>query len=250
MTDDFEARQKILSVVFAFLKSIKSLAGVTEDPGHVALLYNQNYRSTRQIAKSMKDVFASDMNNAGMPEVAALRIHQAAERSDCWNEHLWLQLIESSRQNFVPIRPRKLGEPTPTTTTNRGNITDTFLLEDRDVDPAYSVTGLLAYFADLIKLMQDTRVKGSGLSLLYILGRLRPDLEKLELTMPNAQVLLPYICVVNEVLKSFIRYNEKGTPKRRNIADDLLSKDYTGADIITAYNTPINQSDLGDTADP
>ncbi|KAH7370958.1 hypothetical protein BKA66DRAFT_573143 [Pyrenochaeta sp. MPI-SDFR-AT-0127] len=198
------SQEKLSNDAFEFIECVKALTRITESSVDVVSLYNDNYRSARQIAQAAKSTFVSDMEHLEMAEVTALRIHEAAERNDCWNEHLWLQLIESGRQNFVPMDPREPSKPEKQPGNKYGNLTDTFLLEDHDIEPAYSVTSLLAYFTDLMKMMQDTRVPGSAISLLNILSNRRPDLTKLELTQANAETLVPYISLVNEGIDTLI----------------------------------------------
>ncbi|KAK3392359.1 hypothetical protein B0T20DRAFT_472192 [Sordaria brevicollis] len=230
--------EEVMEMALECVKSIKSLARITDDAQDVVCLYNQNYRSVRQIAQTTLDIFGSDMKQQNMLEGVSAKIHDRAERVDCWNEHRWLALLESSRQNFEreQPRPKTEGKPPPGIGLSVNNLTDIFRLEDRAVDPCYSVTSLSAYFAYLMNELKTTRTTTG--SVLDVLSERRPDLNKLELSCANSQTLIPYVSLVNEVLESYIRAKESKSLSPRSIPRALLSSQAESTDTITSYTTP------------
>ncbi|KAI1840644.1 hypothetical protein JX266_013151 [Neoarthrinium moseri] len=256
-----------------FIKSIKGLSTIVNDAEDVPSLWNSNYRSIRWITLKPKNTFTEEMVTLGMSSEVALKIHDSAQRIDCWNEQLWLALMEARTKDSIPLQPIQGQVTTQKNTSNTiqhqegptakslYNLTDIFRLEDAACEECCSVTSLSAYFADLMLLLSTTSPKGAELpprvevagnevlsshqkklrlqsrdSLLTLLSKRRPDLRKLELTCANSQTLIPYIQLVNEVLESFIRH--------KNTASALEDKDKPP--LIKAFNTPINTGDEDD----
>ncbi|KAF5551831.1 toxin subunit [Fusarium napiforme] len=200
--------------------------------------------------------FGNRMVGAGMKREDALRIHDYAERIDCRNEHQWFSLMQHRRTDFIPIVPRQIGDRG---THDKGdkasqrNLTDMFRLEDTACETCCSATSLTAYFADLMALLRDTSVHPSNQggesdstdeqsrqtkpqSLLELLSLRRPDLREMELSCSNAQTLIPFIDLINEVLESYIRYK----------ADPALSTTPKDSSSINVYNSPIDDNEIGD----
>lgn len=243
-----------LAAALTLVKTIARLARAAEEAQAVVELYNNNYRSLRQIAQTPLNIFVSKMEDTGIAESALQKIHDAAEQIDCWNEHLWLELFHSRRANFAPIVPRAAeGGGDPPRDVSPNNLTDMFLLEDQDSDPAFSVTSLAAYFADLMSLMQETLAKptdrGSPATLLETLSERRPDLVKLELTGANSGVLIPHISLVNEVLESYIRFREGQKWPRLLVSPESLSLRWEKSDSVAPFTTPSSQ-ESGESRDP
>ncbi|KAK0614430.1 hypothetical protein B0T14DRAFT_606722 [Immersiella caudata] len=224
------------------IQSAKNLSRITDDAHDVVCLYNKNFRSVRQIAQAALEIFRSEMKEADMPEAVSAKIHDRAERVDCWSEHRWLALLESSRREFTSIKPRPEtgGKPPPGVGASVNNLTDIFRLEDRAVDPCCSVTSLSAYFAYLMNELNTTRTATD--SVLDILRERRPDLYKLELSCANSQTLIPYVCLVNEVLESYIRSKEGSSLPPRTVPSALMSSQAESSDVIAPYTTPSDAS--------
>ncbi|ESZ98837.1 hypothetical protein SBOR_0785 [Sclerotinia borealis F-4128] len=240
-----------ISAAFEFVKSLKILSSLVEDPSDIPRLYNSNYRSVRSITVQSKDVFKNDLVSAGTTVENALKFHDCAERVDCWNEHLWLALMKRGREGSM-LQPIQNDEKAILPLTSGGgppeswnNLTDIFRLENVACEECCSITSMSAYFADLLNLLSNTKPTGrdgsitqdeedlvnpkTRSSLLNLLSSRRPDLRKLELSCTNSQTLIPNINLVNEVLESFIRY--KNQP--------LLSPLASGQqDSIHTFNTP------------
>jgi hypothetical protein len=197
-----------------FIRSLAALCRVAEEPEDVPQLYNKKYRTVQSITREGVDDFADVITTTSMTKERAFSVHDKAERIDCWNDHLWLALMEARQRGGIPITPPRK-EPDGNSKTDVGkeynNLTDIFMLQDETCETCCSVTGLSAYFADLMDLLSTTKCKPEETeSLLDILSKRRPDLRDLELTCANSQTLIPYISLVNETLESFIRHKHKG----------------------------------------
>lgn len=253
-----------VDAALALVRSLKDIARLVEDPDDVPLLYKQGFRSSRAISLQRKDEFVKLMAHLKMETENALKVHDYAERVDCWNEHLWLSLMEARRKDCIPIIPKghvpkgtaiKAVPTDDTPDPPRNNLTDIFKLEEVGCEDCCSVTSLSAYFTDLMLLLQDTPInkdttsdtdiiaagkdgdmdpdleeKELRITLLDLVSQRRPDLMSLELTCANSQTLIPYISLVNEVLESFIRYKSKLR----------LPSGQFQIEALRVYNTPVS----------
>ncbi|KAK6341644.1 hypothetical protein TWF696_008713 [Orbilia brochopaga] len=215
-----------------FVKTIILLCRVVEEPEDVAFLHKAGFESARQIAQKNKEDFSSQMVKVGMEKKSALKVHDCAERLNCWNEQLWLSLMQSRREDFIPVSTARPTDVNSGKLSGRplNNLTDIFKLEDSECEECCSVTSLSAYLADLLLLLRNTEFAGRSTpkNLLEILFHRRPDIRKLELSCANSQTLLPYISLVNEVLESYIR----------SIAEPPIAPSDRFQDSIRAYQTP------------
>ncbi|THV47965.1 hypothetical protein BGAL_0276g00030 [Botrytis galanthina] len=230
------------SAVIGIIKTLKILSSLVEDPEDVVNLYNSNYHSVRSITAQSKSNFKNALVTAGTSVENTLKIYDHAERVDCWNEQLWLHLMNSRRADSVMIDPFFEGGTTDVPSDDswmgksHNNLTDIFRLEDTSCEECCSITSLSAYFADLLSLLSNTTTTGmtslyndppgTRNSLLNLLSLRRPDLRNLELTCANSQTLIPYISLVNEVLESYIHHKCLGS-----------------ADSIRVFNTPVDAQD-------
>ncbi|KAK6452844.1 hypothetical protein FP744_10009095 [Trichoderma asperellum] len=211
------------------LQSLKGLARITEDPEDIPIIYGRRYRTIRQVTEADKDNWIIQMVKYKMKKENALKAYDCAERIECWNENLWLRLMHSRRAKYTNIAAREIQqmeqdeEDDEISVRAQSNLTDIFKLEDLACETCCSVTSLSAYYADLLSLLRST-VHGST-DLLESLRLRRPDLTKLQLTCANAQTLIPYVSLVNEVLESFIAFNTTAGYRY---------------DSVLAFNTPDN----------
>ncbi|KAF3916292.1 hypothetical protein ABW21_db0202732 [Orbilia brochopaga] len=226
-----------------FVRTIMLLCRVVEDPEDVPFLHKAGFVSARQISQKNKEDFSNQMASSGMSKNNALKVHDCAERLDCWNEQLWLSLMQKRREDFIPIStaaPEKINKD-ESSGRPLNNLTDIFKLEDSECEECCSVTGLSAYLVDLLLLLQYTQFPGTSVpppNLLNILFERRPDIQNLELSCANSQTLLPYISLVNEVLESYIR----------KIREPPLASQDRNQPSIRAYQTPPGFEDDGDSA--
>ena len=218
-----------------FVKTVKTLGHVARDPEDVALLYGKGWLTIRRIATERRSKFVDAFVPLGMTQENAVALHSAAQRVDCWNEHLWLSMMEDRRKSFVPIEPTKVsgegGERGEDEALRSNNLTDIFQLEDVACEACCSITSLSAYFANLMSLLKQTSANKGTETLFTVLDTRRPDLKHLHLTCANAQTLIPYISLVNEVLESYIYYNFK-------CKNEDADTDLKNPPTIQAWNTP------------
>lgn len=267
--DESPLTEKEITSASTFVRSVKTLSYLVEDPLDIPRLYDSNYHSIRSITGKSKNSFKSDLHSAGTSTANALKIHDCAERVDCWNEQLWLALMKAGKADVAdsmipqpqpedddsdstddavkPIRPLVSLNGPPE---SWNNLTDIFRLENVACEECCSITSMSAYFADLLNLLSNTTPTGgagattkdtttvsdlgTNSSLLDLLSARRPDLKNLELSCANSQTLIPNINLVNEVLESFIRYKSQS----------LLSAPASeGQDSILVFNTPVDAAD-------
>ncbi|KAM0144638.1 hypothetical protein ACHAP3_000668 [Botrytis cinerea] len=265
--DDSPLNDKEITSASTFVRCVKSLSYLVEDPLDIPRLYDSKYHSIRSITSKSKNDFKSDLHSAGASTANALKIHDCAERVDCWNEQLWLALMkagkadvadsmipqpedddtDSTNDTVKPTRPLASLSGPPE---SWNNLTDIFRLENVACEECCSITSMSAYFADLLNLLSNTTPtggtkattndasassdSGTNSTLLDLLSARRPDLTKLELSCANSQTLIPNINLVNEVLESFIRY------KSQSLLSESASDDQ---DCILVFNTPADASD-------
>jgi hypothetical protein len=257
--------KKELCDLIDLVRSLKLLSRVVEDPEHLPCLVQRGFMSVRQISSTLKADFVTrvtaptsthdNLNAKSIDQTTALKIHDAAERTDCWNEQLWLSLMQASQEDCIPLHrmtagdssllPTSMfkGEPSFQNASGRSlnNYTDLFRVEDKACDECQSVTSLSAYFVSLLDFLKSTSlnkkitrsvgsVEETAENLLELLSLRRPDLARLELTCANSQTLIPYISLVNEVLESYIRFIDPNS-------------EVDAADAITAYQTPEGYED-------
>ncbi|KAK6611051.1 toxin subunit protein [Botrytis cinerea] len=265
--DDSPLNDKEITSASTFVRCVKTLSYLVEDPLDIPRLYDSKYHSIRSITSKSKNDFKSDLHSAGASTANALKIHDCAERVDCWNEQLWLALMkagkadvadsmipqpedddtDSTNDTVKPTRPLASLSGPPE---SWNNLTDIFRLENVACEECCSITSMSAYFADLLNLLSNTTPtggtkattndasassdSGTNSTLLDLLSARRPDLTKLELSCANSQTLIPNINLVNEVLESFIRY------KSQSLLSESASDDQ---DCILVFNTPADASD-------
>ncbi|KAM0166214.1 hypothetical protein ACHAQE_001575 [Botrytis cinerea] len=240
--DDSPLNDKEIASASTFVRRVKTLSYLVEDPLDIPRLYDSNYHSIRSITSKSKNYFKSDLHGAGASTANALKIHDCAERVDCWNEQLWLALMKAGKADVADsMIPQPEGDDTDSTNDtvkptrplaslsgppeSWNNLTDIFRLENLACEECCSITSMSAYFADLLNLLSNTTPtggtkattndttassdSGTNSTLLDLLSARRPDLTKLELSCANSQTLIPNINLVNEVLESFIRYKSQ-----------------------------------------
>ncbi|MEM8999770.1 MAG: neuraminidase-like domain-containing protein [Bacteroidota bacterium] len=98
-----------------------------------------------------------------------------------------------------------------------------------------SVYSPAAYFADLLMFLKDRRPK--GIPVKDMLFERRPDLGYLELNCENANVTLPYIDVVNEVLETVVANGESDVELNGFTAIVASDMDQAVADVQAALQT-------------
>lgn len=131
---DTSSLQKSFPEALKVAKTINVLCRLAKDPEDVQLLYQEKYRSAWDIATKQEQTFVSAMTSAGLKRENALAAYNAAKRVDCWNEHVWLAMMEARRAEFVPVEPQN-GALAKTKTDVEAskfinNLTDIFELED------------------------------------------------------------------------------------------------------------------------
>ncbi len=98
-----------------------------------------------------------------------------------------------------------------------------------------SVYSPAAYFADILMFLKDRRTDGiNGIPVKSVLFDRRPDLGFLELNCENANVTLPYIDVVNEVLEDVVADGDNDQELAGLVTIDDLDLEQSTEDVIAA----------------
>ena len=98
-----------------------------------------------------------------------------------------------------------------------------------------SVYSPAAYFADLLMFLKDR--KPNGIPVINTLFARRPDLGYLELNCENANVTLPYIDVVNEVLEAVVANGESDQELAGFTTINTSDLNQATVDVTTALQT-------------
>jgi hypothetical protein len=223
--------------IYEAAKGFQRLQYLVKDPKDIVHLYDEGIRSAHHIAVQSKTSFAERMKNAyEMPEAVSYRIHDHATTIDCRNQETWANILDSVKNDFVAsVNKSVTASPAPQAPSYGSkayNFTDMFDLQFNECEDCCSVVGPSAYFVDLMEFLQaspltvasletdvDDKIKtitpggetNAQVSLskdpktvLDTLLRRRPDLSQLELSCSNCKNKVPYICIINEILESYI----------------------------------------------
>jgi len=122
------------------------------------------------------------------------------------------------------------------TGTDRATWNDLFgSLDMCNCDECDSLYGPPAYFADLLVFLRQ-QAGGDGTPPLDVLLARRPDLAQLELTCDNAEIELPYIDLVNEVLENAV------ADPVISIIGDFSATDFDKGDLVGDLVLPLGLS--------
>lgn len=201
----------------AFIRTLQRLQALVRDPADIAKLMAQRAESAHDIAVADLELFIKNMAKSGMPEDTARRIHDHATTVEIRNEQTWA--MELRRRNAAVLPKVSDDKETRLAAAKKKDnrpesqiINMTNLFKDMDgveCSDCSSVLSASAYFVDLLRLLQETRSipDDSDSPTLYdMFMNRRPDLQKLELSCTNTNVLIPYLDLVNEVLESWVAY--------------------------------------------
>jgi len=191
------------------LLALERVARVAPSVDDVGPLMSAGYRSARDIVRRhSRDVFVDEISPGIDPDDAA-RIYDTAAGVVAATEGLVLMRSPLFAGRNLPVLP-------PFTTQNAvatrsaaaagivqpANLQQLFGNQDYcECGHGASLYGPAAYLADLLQML-DRGPKVSNRTALQVLLERRPDLAELDLTGDNADITLPYIDLVLEVLEA------------------------------------------------
>lgn len=201
--DDEEEQAAFLDT----LKAIQRLSMLVDNPLDLPRLIEAKFTSASAIATTLESRFSEIAKKAGIAPSSAKIIQQRAIEIDYRNEGAWLALMRAKKPDYdlTPLPARK-GPARKPTFKQLYNMTDMFSLETQQCEDCCSITGMAAYFADLMKFMDDCNVEDGKLSLYQKLKARRPDLENLQLSCANSKTLVSYIDLANEVMEAYVMH--------------------------------------------
>ncbi|KAI9766290.1 MAG: hypothetical protein M1839_004995, partial [Geoglossum umbratile] len=238
--DDAEIQDSVSDSVKRFFWNIQRLQALVPHPQAIRYLIGSRYTSAHIIAHTPRSSFVASMAHAGLPEESAVSIHSHAITVESRNEHAWATMLGS--QNNAPLAWMAADM---TRGSQRAHIDYTTLFGDIHsgcCDDCASVTGPAAYFVDLLRMLKFTHIDPTNKQSPSLLDRLlakRPDLQNLELSCPNTDVMIPYIDLVNEIMESFIRKTlaDSDTPGAVKIGAFNMDDQDTSEDCIMQSHT-------------
>lgn len=206
----------------------------------IAPLIKAGYNSASQIALKSKKSFVNSVSGS-MPEPIALEVHSLSSIITINSEAItarvrdWVNLA-------VPRAIPPLLDPAIFGGSPDDGLAEIFgALNGCACEHCQSAYSPAAYFVDLLQELKKTDDSSGALTELF---KRRPDLENIQLSCSNTNMLIPYIDLVNEVLESAI-YTERGD------YDKQTSSEKTQAELLAhwehqntnAYSI-INNADL------
>jgi hypothetical protein len=253
-----ESHQPVISQ----LKTLQRVQAISPTPAAVTELMKANISTAQQVAEMTPKDFQKKFGATLGADTAAM-VHNNALSIKVRNEHALMAIKDSVQgtgiaaidgtrtkedralqfndlagQNKVPVNWEGLF----------GNVD---LCECEDCNSVY---GPASYFVELLNYLRNnnldpdnanTGAAGIGGTPLEILFRRRPDLGCLELTCANANTVMPYIDIVNEIMESFITHEaqydvDTNTPKQLTL-DVWNVEDESSADLLaTPQHTNYN----------
>jgi hypothetical protein len=116
------------------------------------------------------------------------------------------QLTREFNSTLNPLSPQVLPRQLQTQLAERADLRELFgSLDFCQCQHCKSVYGPAAYFVDLLNFLKHAGVNSKKNALEALLGR-RPDLAEVELSCENANTVMPYIDLVNEVLENALAW--------------------------------------------
>ncbi|KAH8688006.1 hypothetical protein BGZ60DRAFT_476567 [Tricladium varicosporioides] len=249
-----------------YMQRIQRLSLLVEMPEDLKYLLKTPLISAHDISNTPKDTFILSMTTLGLSSKSAVRIYNHALTVESRNEHLWASLQISRLKSAMPAMASSLtaavitgGETDSSVPVLRGttlagsttavkpqiNYESLFgLIDTNNCDDCDSVNSPAAYFVDLLRFLKNSPSDPTNLKSDSVLTKLfarRPDLQKLQLSCPNTNVLIPYIDLINEVLESYIKSAASGASpiniQAFNMGDDDTSNDRIEHAYGTDYDT-------------
>lgn len=188
------------------LKAIQRLSMMIDNPLDLPKLIEAKFTSASAIAATLDSRFSEIAKKAGIAPSSAKVIQQRAIEIDYRNEGAWLALMRTKQPDYdlAPL-PARTGPARKPASKQLYNMTDMFSLETQQCEDCCSITGMAAYFADLMKFLNDCNLDDDKeWSLYQKLKARRPDLENLQLSCANSKTLVSYIDLANEVMEAYV----------------------------------------------
>jgi Tc toxin complex TcA C-terminal TcB-binding domain/Neuraminidase-like domain/Salmonella virulence plasmid 28.1kDa A protein len=223
-----------VSGVTSALKTIHRVHALAPDPDTLPVLLNSGVTSAHAVARSSETSFVNTFKHA-LGESKATQIHSHAVATTFRNDQALLHLYQTIRgAGLAAIDGDETVESRMQVFSAAAqNANVTLDLEDLfggmdycECDACTDVTSPANYFVELMQYLRnntlDPELDPNGNPLfpntsdasynktaLNVLLKRRPDLQHLQLTCENANTLIPYLDLANEVMESFVVHLDK-----------------------------------------
>jgi hypothetical protein len=253
--------------VISYLKTLQRLQAISPTPLAVAELMKANISTAQQVAEMTPKDFQKKFGAALGADTAAL-VHHNALNVKVRNEHALMAIKDTVQGTGIAALDGAQNKQDRVTMFNamaaqnnvpvnwQGLFGSVDLCECEDCNSVY---GPASYFVELLNYLRNNNLDnkagdhnigntgkpGISSTPLEQLFRRRPDLGCLELTCANANTVMPYIDIVNEIMESFVMHEAKydadtHTPKQLTL-DVWNVEEESSADLLavpqhTNYN--------------
>ncbi len=229
------------------LKTLQRVASVSPSPKALEVLYNKKVQSAGQISQMSQRNFIRRFEGA-LGKAEAKEVYQNATAVTARNHQALMTIREIASPTGIAmidnsIRPSVIGDMYPHGEDGGVRLSYETLFGSADFcecGHCNSVYSPSAYFVELLQYIRNNNLEfdqsdPSALGNLSHLFARRPDLKCLLLTCENAFTILPYIDLVNEVMESYVAFNnnipaanppsdiEVDLPTHNTFADDESS---------------------------
>ncbi|MBZ5505156.1 MAG: DUF2934 domain-containing protein [Acidobacteriia bacterium] len=195
------------------LLRVERIANLSVSLENMTPLSTKGFHSAHHVVQLSRDTFVKEMSpHLTGGEAAALDIFNTAQATVA-NAHA-LAITYGTRFNSqnLPVMPnmrtRQDNASSALSTPGGASATLSELFGDLDYfECAHgaSMYGPAAYFVDLLKMLDSTKTPDGTKTTLDVLLKCRPDLAQIDLTADNAEITLPYIDLVLEVLEHSLK---------------------------------------------
>lgn len=235
---DFEEKIKEISPehhheVKTELAKIQRIFQVSLTPGMMKILMELGFGSAYEIAQIPERIFIKRFGKKLGGRKSAKAVHEKAVFLSYRNEHYISNIRDYLRPDKAELvtgagareEAREIIEGKVPNFTNLFGRPD--ICECKSCQSVYSPA---AYFVDLIRFLWrgNTNLEGDGAMPPYnLLKKRRPDLWHIPLTCENANTLIPYIDLVNEIMEYYIVHHNLGDENgsAANDTSDTTSKE-------------------------
>ena len=214
-------QQQVLEEINAFQRMVR----INPDTSLIGPMKTHGLTSAMAIAEYPRKTFALQFESDFGGEQQALAIYDTAVLHHA-ESHRIATGIGAFTDRFLPgilgrpLKPEWLLEKAKERFPGYSKVFDVALCECQHCNSVY---GPSAYFVDLMRYL-ERGAKKDGKSPLAVFQERRPDLFHLALTCENANTLVPYIDLANEVMENYIFYSHN------DLADGKTFEDFESAD--------------------
>ncbi len=208
------------------LKKIQRVFQVSTSPQAMRALMENNLHSAYTVANIPRKSFIKTYGGVLGGELVALAIHERASHISTRTEMAAMHIMEYSHSATpkyalgeaeydaaLATIKKHLPNPTP-------NYAQLFGSPDIcECEHCRSVYGASAYMVELLRFLWRSQPNSEGKTPLHILEQRRPDLLHLPLTCENANTIIPYIDLANEVMEYYTANDSLKTFKGYNTGE-------------------------------